>query len=1047
MIDPYPQFISNTPIGEDLFEGKSQEKVAHYICENLIHNEKCKIVGIDGGWGTGKSNLIEITKKKLNESANNKYHFFIYDAWGHQEDLQRRSILEEMTTFLTRKINGNSVISDGAKWDEKLKALLAKSKETQKKTIPSLSLGVVFSGLLLLLTPVFKALSEQVHYEWLKIVIVAIPLVLLITVFTYYYYKKTNKTQEWKPRLNEAVQKLFYIYQKSQQSDTTFETISEDEPSVKKFRDWMRDIAADLGENRLIIVFDNMDRLPDNKITELWSSIHTFFAEEKYDRIKVIIPFDRQNIKYAFKHTDENKQNYTDDFINKTFDIVYRVSPPILSDWKKFFESKWLQAFNLADNEFQKVLQIFDHLAECKTPRDMVVFINECVAIHQINPTVPLRYVALFVLNKNVLFKDTDQAILQPAYLKSLDFLYKADEELPKFMAALMYQIEPDRALEVVFADRLKNSLDNNDKKQVTLISENAAFPILLDKIVMEVANLMNATLALNELGDKVTAKVWDDLYQRLGTQAGFVPDAKVALFRLILMSKVTDKAAYLKRLITLLLEATKFFGTDYYNSLQAIEKTIKDNSINLKLADFLVAKKVPAPDFVALLKALKGTDIYQLFCDNAELNSHLAGLDSPGEWKNSAFLARIPVGYDMAKFTEVLTTKMTEYAADAGNLAPYISAYKHLSKKILKPILSDDAIYSLFTASTIVDDFYYDLLCMRIARWENYHEAFAPYFETILADEKKHTIEGVAKNIHHFVDYGDMLLKVAAFNKPLIRAVIIDLTINRRTFRTLNINKTLAHIDEIIDTLKIDPKIMANQLNQWNRKSITKETIADILPNTDFFVFTAGYENELTIELNKLAVEHFQDLVFEQWLTEFEKPGSKIILTSLTVLKNQYPPKATSAIKEVLENIAGGKVAIPDRALWLRITDKLNKPTLRVAMKDIRDMYVSHQEIDIAAFLFFGDWLFEYGDLSANRGTLRRIFKKAVLQASTIAVILRHGDEMKKVFLGSEDKEDFANDIRVLLIEKNEDIRPLANLLEIYLEDNDEESDDENAE
>ena len=31
----------------------------------------------------------------------------------------------------------------------------------------------------------------------------------------------------------------------------------------------------------MIIVFDNMDRLPNNKVQELWSSIHTFFAEKK----------------------------------------------------------------------------------------------------------------------------------------------------------------------------------------------------------------------------------------------------------------------------------------------------------------------------------------------------------------------------------------------------------------------------------------------------------------------------------------------------------------------------------------------------------------------------------------------------------------------------------------------------------------------------------------------------------------------------------------------------------------------------------------------
>lgn len=806
----------------------------------------------------------------------------------------------------------------------------------------------------------------------------------------------------------------------------------------------MRDIATDLGDNRLIIVFDNMDRLPDNKITELWSSIHTFFAEEKYDHIKVIIPFDRQNIKNAFKHTEESKLSYTDDFINKTFDIVYRVSPPILSDWKKFFESKWLQAFNSVNDEFQKSLQVFDQLATFKTPRDMVVFINECVANNQINPHIPLRYVALFVLNKSILFKDADQAILQPAYLKGLDFLYKDDEDLPKFMAALMYQIEPDRALEVVFTDRLRNGLNNNDKVQVGMISESAAFPILLDKAVMEVINLMNVTLALNELGEKISVKVWDDLYYRLGVHVGKLPEAKTEVYQLILLTKVTNKANYLKHLIALLQDATKFVSTDYYNSLQEIEKTIKDSATNLKLEDFLVAKKIPAPDLVALLKEIKDTNTFKLFSDNGELNSHLETLDSPAEWRNSVFLSRIPDNYKMTKFTDVLTTKMTEFAGDAESLQPYLIAYKNISKTTLKPVLTDDAIYSLFTSRVSVDDFYFDLICMRIARWESFHESYAPAFEVILADESKNVIEGVAKNIHHYINYGDMLLKLPNFNKPLVRAVTNDLTIKRRTVRVLDLNKTLANIDEIIKALKIEPKILADQLNLWDRKDVAKSTIGSIVPNSDFFTFCAGYENGLTKILNKLGVEYFNDLGYEQWLAEFRNPQSKVVLTSLIILKNQYPPNATSAVKEVLEGIANGTITIPDKALWMRINDKLNKNTLRATMKDIRDIYLSKKEIDVPAFLFFGDWLLEHGELYANGGSLRRVFRKSILQADTISIIMRHGDIIKKIFDGSEDKEDFTNEVKVLLTEKNVDIVPLAQLLGILIENHEDEPNNE---
>jgi hypothetical protein len=1032
MSDSYPQFISNSPIGEDLFEGKSQDRVATYICENLISNEQCKIIGIDGGWGTGKSNLIEITKRKLDQKHTGKYHFFVYDAWGHQEDLQRRSILEELTFFLTGKTNGKSIINDASKWEKKLKMLLAKSKETQKKTIPSLSIGVVFYGLLFILTPLFKALSDLVTCTWLKILIIAIPLILLLFLLTFYYCVKTDKSLGSTARLNLAIQKLFYIYQKSQQSDTTFETIAEDEPSVKKFRDWMRDIAEDLGENRLIIVFDNMDRLPDTKITELWSSIHTFFAEEKYEKIKVIIPFDRQNIKEAFKHNDDENHSYTDDFINKTFDVVYRVSPPILSDWKKFFKNKWLQAFNIIDSEFEKVTQIFDHSAVHKTPRDMVVFINECVAAQQINPTIPLRYIALFVLNKNTLINQSETEIIRPSYLKGLEFLYKIDGDLPKFMAAVIYQIDPDRALEVVFTDRLKTALNANDKTQIALISESPDFSMILDKAIMEVDNISNPTLALNDLGDKVSSKIWDDFYYKLGLQTERLAEAKISPYQLILLTKVTDKDKLIKNLVNLLIDATQFIGVDYYNSLLEIERTIQDIGLSLKLSDFLIDKKISASDFVSLLKTIKNNNTYKLYCDNAELNKHLEDIDSEEEWQNSEYLARIPDRYRMNKFIDMLTTKITDYSQDSESLPPYVIAYRNISKTVLKPILNDDAIHTQFTGVEEISDFYYDIICMRIARWDNYSSNYAEDFEEILADDSEDTVKGIAKLIQRYVTYGDLLLKVPFFDKPLVKAVILDILTKKSKNRQLAIVSVLSKVDNIIEALEIEPQILCKELENWSFNNINKENIASVLPNTKFFEFSNTYVSQLTAHLNKIATEYYQELPYDNWLVELEKQKSPIILTSLIVLKNQYPSNATSAIKAMLEGIAKGNNTLPEPTVWNKIIEKINKNTLRSTMKDVRDIYVSSKEIDAKAFLFFGDWLFEYGDLVANKGTLRRIFRKSILQESTVNLILRHSEEMKNIYDHSEDKEDFSNEIKVLLTDGGTHIMSFANILGI---------------
>lgn len=101
----YPHFLQNAPCGEDLFEGKSHETIAKNIKKLIMSNDTCRVIGIDGGWGSGKSNLIKLVKKQLEEDTDTKgkYHIFEYDAWGFQTDFQRRSILENLTSFIVKE--------------------------------------------------------------------------------------------------------------------------------------------------------------------------------------------------------------------------------------------------------------------------------------------------------------------------------------------------------------------------------------------------------------------------------------------------------------------------------------------------------------------------------------------------------------------------------------------------------------------------------------------------------------------------------------------------------------------------------------------------------------------------------------------------------------------------------------------------------------------------------------------------------------------------------------------------------------------------------
>lgn len=61
-------FIPNALIGEDKFEGQSQEKIASVLVD-ILNDENFQIIGIDGTWGSSKSDLVEIENADCNGSG------------------------------------------------------------------------------------------------------------------------------------------------------------------------------------------------------------------------------------------------------------------------------------------------------------------------------------------------------------------------------------------------------------------------------------------------------------------------------------------------------------------------------------------------------------------------------------------------------------------------------------------------------------------------------------------------------------------------------------------------------------------------------------------------------------------------------------------------------------------------------------------------------------------------------------------------------------------------------------------------------------------
>lgn len=1015
----YPKFINNSPCGEDLFEGKSQQKIANNIC-NIIKDEKsCNIIGVDGGWGSGKSNLVKQVQNILSLEG---YHFFIYDAWGHQEDLQRRSFLEELTENLTQE----SLVKDV--WKTKLNQLLAKAKKTESKRTPKLSIGIIVAGLAILITPLFKSIADKIekldklphHYRW-SLAVLSIPLLLVIGLFVYFFFQEEGTIKE---KFKKAFTRLFLEYQNKLEEETKYEMISEEEPSVRKFRNWMNEISKDLGKKKLILVFDNMDRLPQRKVQELWSSIHVFFSEHSYDNIKVIIPFDREHIKLAFKSEDIEKKQYGDDFINKTFNVVYRVSPPILSDWKNYFTTQWKDAFGEKDSlsNSSNVLQIFDLLSEEITPRRIIAFINEFVSIKlTVKNSIPNNYIALFILGKHEIIKKPIDEIINPTYLKGLSYLYAGDEELPKFIAALFYQVEPDKAIQIVFADKVKRALNENAVGDLEKISSIPEFYYVLENAITDVSNYENAILALAKLpevkiGNGYQAEIiWNSLYKKIQQR----PKSQISEFQLVLLSKISKKNEYLKFILNDLLADPEFSSTNYFDSINAIENKFK---AALSVFSEIKPKQTSVQDFITFIgKAKADYSKYKIKTDQKELNDYLIALEIP-KLKDVEYIQYLKNEYSFVPVTKKLEELIISNAPrnDKDVMSVLFSRYKEVSEeKPLKVKMEDSSVYSLFTNSTGKEDFYYDLLAMRIAKLHNFEPSYITPFETVLQSNDQIHIERVSLRLEYYIDYDDILLGLEYFKGNLLYLEIVKyLTNNDNGISRANVETLIKHFKEICDNGNIEPSNLLKRLNDLDTsysEEITKENAKEIV--TPFFLNQAIKEN-LTIcqKCIEMVNDYLNSLLEENWSEAFKDLKSYEIEVSL-IINYTFSINAFEAFKDYLKDIAVGSISIPDKVSIEKLINKFEEQgkSLKATFNTVRDSICNANSMSIHLFKFLGHWLFKHADIENNHSSLRTIFTSDVIRDNEcLQIILSNQNKMPAIISSAnQEAQDFKEIIR----------------------------------
>lgn len=1027
----YPRFIQNKPCGIDKFDGGSQKRLAKTIArhfrQNDSLNEECslpRIIGIEGIWGSGKSNVVKMLESELSDN----YYFFEYDAWGHQEDLQRRSILELLTSKLiddgilsgdaTIKVKGGG--SKTVSWSDKLKYLLARKTETVTEKYPLISNGMVAAFLVAVLTPIFTFIAYAVKptpttcgFSLLSIIIAALPVLIALSIW-WLKYRKDPQKYGWSY--------LLAIYQDKIENDVCYETLSEDEPTVCEFKAWMQDISdfiKEKGQHKLVLVFDNMDRLPAEKVKELWSSIHTFFADSGFENVWAVIPFDETHLACAFgDETNEQTKQLTKYFINKTFPIVYRVAPPVITDYRNIVDKFFVEAFGEEGNdESETINRIFRLVNPNANVREIISFINEMVALRQEwSNEISMINIALFCLKKAEILANPAEQILSGDYLNGIQTIINNNLQTQREIAALVYGVDVEHARQIPLKKYIEGCINGEDDHDINQYANtNKQFDIVLDEVIKGIDDalvdkIIHCLHTLTRKNDTIL-HIWQRI-AKLKLKEPIDEQAFPVEYQELLLHLDTENQNHvIAQLYKKVVRFKDFNGGDYFKTLNEIDRFIEQNKLSCDFASLIEAKTVESNTFIDYIKVANKThkayrddnttkayEYYQVKTNSEALDTYLSNL-LPDNFDHADIVKTLKSdsAYTFPTLLQTIMNCIKTKGVNKDNLGAIFTTYRLLASDEERPLsvtLDSTYINQLHSelntdGRNIEESGYYDLVAMQLA-----HGRSVSLIES-------GDIKYVAKIMDYYVNHGDLLIKSVGWNNSLLNDTLQYMVKNKLGYK-LSLIDILPQFENIKNRISVTEDAFIEHLAEWDSdldEHLSKNNIQIVIPRASFYSLTTKISNVLTDHINKIAIEALSEVSSNTLYAQKANHASNYWLVAtnhlLTKIKS-LPDNLTEFGKKILIDIASGTQnwsSLPD--CFKNIIERLDKRKIKSTVTDIRnDFCIGKKTINAIKFQFFEPWLRTHGNLKSQAGeVIDKIVKPVISDGACRSLILQNKD------------------------------------------------------